>query len=230
MSNETEVVRVSSNLEQEQIVHQLMMQLEQLVRERSSLQEHRDLCVKRVAAITEERNELTKKLADFVPLWTKVVYERDVFEARAKALQAENAAIRELMNIYNLGGWTDSLALIKERDALQAKLTALEGQEPAGWTIPKERYSCVMPGPMQHFPASTTKSELFCMPLYRAAGATPAELDALKQDAERYRWLKEYIEYKPAHYDGRNAGRFDFVWDSKLDDLDAAIDAAKDSK
>ena len=36
-------------------------------------------------------------------------------------LRAENKAIRELMNCYNLGGWTDSLALIKERDALRAE-------------------------------------------------------------------------------------------------------------
>ena len=37
-----------------------------------------------------------------------------------KALRAENEAIRELMDAYNLGGWTDSLRLIQERDALRA--------------------------------------------------------------------------------------------------------------
>ena len=37
-------------------------------------------------------------------------------------MRAELAAIRELMNCYNLGGWTDSLALIKERDEAIAEL------------------------------------------------------------------------------------------------------------
>ena len=42
--------------------------------------------------------------------------------AEVERLEAENAALRELMNTYNLGGWTDSLELIKERDALRAAL------------------------------------------------------------------------------------------------------------
>ena len=43
-------------------------------------------------------------------------------EGEATRLRAELAAIRELMNCYNLGGWTDSLALIKERDEAIAEL------------------------------------------------------------------------------------------------------------
>ena len=40
------------------------------------------------------------------------------FAAERDALKAENAFIRTLMNCYNLGGWTDSLRLMQERNAL----------------------------------------------------------------------------------------------------------------
>jgi hypothetical protein len=46
-------------------------------------------------------------------------FERFAILARAD-LEAENASLRTLLNTYNLGGWTDSLELIKERDALMA--------------------------------------------------------------------------------------------------------------
>ena len=42
------------------------------------------------------------------------------------ALEAERDAIHELMSCYNLGGWTDALALIKERDALKAALQLIK--------------------------------------------------------------------------------------------------------
>ena len=44
------------------------------------------------------------------------------------ALKAETSQLRELMNVYNLGGWTDSLTLIKERDALQARVQTLQSR------------------------------------------------------------------------------------------------------
>jgi hypothetical protein len=34
-------------------------------------------------------------------------------------LRAENGQLRELLNLYNLGGWMDSERLIKERDTLR---------------------------------------------------------------------------------------------------------------
>ena len=46
------------------------------------------------------------------------------YQAQVDDLTAERDALRELMNCYNIGGWTDSLALIKERDALRAGLAA----------------------------------------------------------------------------------------------------------
>lgn len=39
--------------------------------------------------------------------------------------RAEASGIRELMNCYNLGGWTDAHALLKERDAARAEAEAL---------------------------------------------------------------------------------------------------------
>ena len=44
-------------------------------------------------------------------------------------LAADNQAVRSLMDCYNLGGWTDSLTLLKERDALQAKVAELTSNE-----------------------------------------------------------------------------------------------------
>lgn len=47
--------------------------------------------------------------------------------AEIERLKAENAAIRTLMDCYNVGGWTDSLTLIQERDKCKAALrVALE--------------------------------------------------------------------------------------------------------
>ena len=60
--------------------------------------------------------------------------------------------------------------------------------------------------------------------------ALEQERDALKADAERYRWLRDSedspLYYKPAGYDGRNVGRHDMVFDSPHENLDAAIDEA----
>ena len=45
------------------------------------------------------------------------------------ALVAENEAIRTLMNCYNVGGWTDSLTLIKERDEARAEVERLKQEQ-----------------------------------------------------------------------------------------------------
>ena len=39
---------------------------------------------------------------------------------------AEVAQLRELLNCYNLGGWTDSARLIKERDQLREQIKMLQ--------------------------------------------------------------------------------------------------------
>ncbi len=58
-----------------------------------------------------------------------------------------------------------------------------------------------------------------CLELHPRFAATLA-------DAKRYRWLRDLgIDYKPANYDGRPVGRFDFVLDNPDNNLDAVVDA-----
>ena len=57
--------------------------------------------------------------------------------AEIERLKAENAAIRTLMDCYNVGGWTDSLTLIQERDKCKAALrVALDAMELHAKTYP----------------------------------------------------------------------------------------------
>jgi hypothetical protein len=57
--------------------------------------------------------------------------------------------------------------------------------------------------------------------------AAREEVEGLRADAKRYQILKDdYIEYKPAGYDGCSFGRFDLCWKSDTSDLSKAIDAA----
>jgi hypothetical protein len=64
---------------------------------------------------------------------TALLDQIEQLQAERDVLAAENESIRELMNCYNLGGWTDSLALIKERDALRTEKKAREDQKPHLW-------------------------------------------------------------------------------------------------
>lgn len=60
-----------------------------------------------------------------------------------------------------------------------------------------------------------------------------AECERNRKDAERYRWAREEIYYKPPGYDGRKVGRWVWDWDFESEngtDLDAAIDAAMQEK
>ncbi len=50
------------------------------------------------------------------------------YEAGAASRDAEVAQLRELLNCYNLGGWTDSARLIKERDQLRTELEAARAE------------------------------------------------------------------------------------------------------
>jgi hypothetical protein len=53
------------------------------------------------------------------------------FDQQAKKiakLEADNAAIRELMNTYNLGGWTDAIEPMKRALKAEAKIAVLEKQ------------------------------------------------------------------------------------------------------
>ena len=67
----------------------------------------------------EQARELAQRLRNAeVVLFSK---DADTIDA----LVADNEAIRTLMDCYNVGGWTDSLALIKERDQLRAEVERL---------------------------------------------------------------------------------------------------------
>jgi len=50
------------------------------------------------------------------------------YKAGAASRDAEVAQLRELLNCYNLGGWTDSARLIKERDQLRTELEAARAE------------------------------------------------------------------------------------------------------
>jgi len=55
---------------------------------------------------------------------------RDITAAN-KALREEVAALRELLNVHNLGGWTDAETIIKARDAAHAAMRqALLDEDP----------------------------------------------------------------------------------------------------
>lgn len=69
-----------------------------------------------IAALLDEVERLNSPVVQSE--WQKLVDERE-------RLIAENRSIRTLMDLYNLGGWTDSLRLIQERDALARKLDAV---------------------------------------------------------------------------------------------------------
>lgn len=55
----------------------------------------------------------------------EAIYQ-DGFQAGATSRDAEVAQLRELLNCYNLGGWTDSARLIKERDQLREQVNRLK--------------------------------------------------------------------------------------------------------
>lgn len=50
---------------------------------------------------------------------------RDDTLAALREQAGEIAQLRELLNLYNLGGWTDAERLMKERDALRAENESL---------------------------------------------------------------------------------------------------------
>ena len=67
---------------------------------------------------------------------------------------------------------------------------------------------------------------------YATPSALLEGLRDLKRDAARYRWLREAIDWLPKFYNGwkgSHKGRFDFLWPSDEENLDAAIDAAMSS-
>lgn len=104
--------------------------------------------------------------------------EADLAADYIEALQAENARLTahdQMLVDVNKELLDDCKHLIAERDALQAKLKALEGQEAVAWGMPDAEQNIVdtitefdRTGEMKKWEAQ------YSIPLYLAAGATPA--------------------------------------------------------
>lgn len=57
----------------------------------------------------------------------EAMYNNELRE-QVKKLTSENEQLRSRLNCYNLGGWTDSLVLIKERDDLRVSVKKANDQ------------------------------------------------------------------------------------------------------
>lgn len=71
----------------------------------------------------------------------------DSWSGRVASLQAEVEALRELMNVYNLGGWTDAVEPMKR--ALQAERDLAEARQDAerlGWLDAHPREATIRVG------------------------------------------------------------------------------------
>jgi hypothetical protein len=121
--------------------------------------------------------------------------------------------------------WVQHECGICERDALQKELTVLREFAGGQCTLPKVIAAL---GPMSLWSKDGLDRELAKA---RAAGATPAERDALKQDAERYRWLtKNMTFYNTDEASGPVlASVSKRIWYHATDSLDYPLDAAIDA-
>lgn len=137
-------------------------------------------------------------------------------------LRAENERLSmgldDSLDCKNGAGPTALGRVIAERDALRAELDGLKKQEPVAWrwvwkSKPHDIEGwCYTNTPPNHPELQEIE------PLHRTAGAQP-ELEELRADAERYRWLadSEFEIFGSPHmveYTGKQ-------------ELDAAIDAAR---
>jgi hypothetical protein len=88
--------------------------------------EHLQPILAELAQARADRTSLVECSAEWARMYGEVQEKRVAAEAENERLRAENAAIRELMSAYNLGGWTDALepmkrALAAERDARELR-------------------------------------------------------------------------------------------------------------
>lgn len=66
------------------------------------------------------------ELRDKADAYDKQAAELSQLRSELERVKGERDAIRELMNSYNLGGWTDAIAPMKRALAAESKLTASE--------------------------------------------------------------------------------------------------------
>ena len=156
-----------------------------------------------------------------------VVCDPTQLQRDLSAANAELAAVRELMNIYNLGGWTDAIGPMQRALAAEAKLSA--ANEHAKRIIverdeAREELARVTLLNDGHQRLATQYRE--------RAERAEAALDAAMKDAERYRWLRGDAPTHSERWPRWNLQRWDGrCWHSlERGALDAAIDAAREGK
>jgi chromosome segregation ATPase len=98
-----------------------------------------EACDRELAAVTRERDEARNRFinvaldmsmahAESEALQSGIDHLRetcDALERERDEARKDAAQVRELMNVYNAGGWTDADRLMKERDALRAEVERL---------------------------------------------------------------------------------------------------------
>ena len=88
----------------------------QLERELAILQREHEKCLPQVVALAVHIAAANERISEF--------------ERELAAAKRETEAIRELMNIYNLGGWTDAIAPMKRALAADKCIAELENLIP----------------------------------------------------------------------------------------------------
>lgn len=133
--------------------------------------------------VITDRDEWKESTKDANTAMNAENFRRIAMQAERDALRAENASIRSLMECYNLGGWTDSLTMMKERDALRAELDRLKKQEPVLFVADEREVVYHSSG----FVDASRERLAGWKPLYLASGAQPdaKELAELRADVER---------------------------------------------
>lgn len=91
--------------------------------------------VRDLAAALEENRNLVRIIEDEKSMVPSLQSENCALLERAERAEADSAAVRELMNAYNLGGWTDAIGPMKralkaeaERDAAVKDGANLRGE------------------------------------------------------------------------------------------------------
>lgn len=124
----------------------------------AKIEEHTALCVKRVAEITRERNQLRAKLTE----------EKEEVALCWKQIAAMSAEVERLNLLVKATALTYDKALTDS----QARLTALESQEPVAWAM--KRSDGLLLDIITLEEHARIEGD-YTIPLFLAAGAAPKE-------------------------------------------------------
>ena len=137
---------------------------------------------------------------------------RFIEEARSE----RDAHITEVRYAYNEMGVARDEAM-----RLREQLAAAKADGEGAFALAQERLNRALKAEADLAAAKAREDAL------RLQNDTYANLaDGLRQDAMRYRWLREEIEWMPPHYNGVKASRFSWWQESEIKCLDDFIDAA----